>query len=96
MEEIIDDGSIPGILRFLKDLHLCKRTDSLSFTKRGFQILPGCLRYYPNVTRLDFSHNKLRAVVSIIGVMQNLRDVNLRNNKLTELPTEMGMLPDLR
>ena len=29
-------------------------------------------------------------------MLQNLRDVNLRNNNLKDLPTEMGMLPDLR
>ncbi|KAF2773808.1 glucose-repressible alcohol dehydrogenase-like protein transcriptional effector [Teratosphaeria nubilosa] len=57
---------------------------------------PSIFRFYPQLKKIYFNHNRIRELPSNIGQMRSLTMLDLSFNELTSLPPEIGMLTNLK
>ena len=68
-----------------------------SLKNRGHKrIPPWVFTSYPNLRKLDLSHNRLTDIPEDIGRLKHLRVLDLSYNNLTSIPDVLFTLPSLR
>ena len=48
--------------------------------------------YWPEISRLNLSNNKIENLPAEIGVLDSLVSFDVSNNRINELPNEIGLL----
>ncbi len=46
--------------------------------------------------KLDFSKNRCKHISPFIGLMKDLTDLNLRGNRLKDVPNELGAIGNMK
>jgi Leucine-rich repeat (LRR) protein len=72
--------------------------DIIAFLERtwGISLKSRCGYVNGVLTRLSLAHLSLERLPSVVGKLENLEELILDHNRLTDLPAELWQLPNLR